>query len=125
MLAQIERELESGRKTSHWMWFVFPQLAGLGRSNMAERFALHSLEEARAYAAHETLGSRLRRHTALVTSQDTSLFEIFGTPDDLKFHSSMSLFHLAVPEDAVFRDALSHFRLSPDPRTAALLRRSS
>ncbi|MBU0736917.1 MAG: DUF1810 domain-containing protein [Alphaproteobacteria bacterium] len=110
--AQALRELQGGLKRSHWMWFIFPQLEGLGRSPTAQRFALRSLDEARAYLAHAILGERLRTVTrALLAHQDRSLLEIFGQPDDMKFRSSMTLFAAAAdPEDtAIFREALDVF----------------
>jgi uncharacterized protein (DUF1810 family) len=86
-------ELRAGRKRSHWMWFVFPQIAGLGQSEMARRYAISSLAEAKTYREHPVLGARLRDCTALVNQVDgRSIDEIFGYPDDLKFHSSMTLF---------------------------------
>ena len=88
-------ELRAGQKQSHWMWFIFPQIQGLGRSSVAERFAISSLAEAKAYGHHEILGPRLRECTRLVNLVERhSAGEIFGYPDDLKFHSSMSLFCL-------------------------------
>lgn len=110
--AQALRELQGGLKRSHWMWFIFPQLAGLGRSPTAQRFALRSLDEARAYLAHPILGERLRTVTrAVLAHQDRSLLEIFGQPDDMKFRSSMTLFAAAAdPDDAaIFREALDVF----------------
>jgi uncharacterized protein (DUF1810 family) len=90
---QVCEELRGGEKRSHWMWFIFPQIRGLGRSPMAERFAICSLEGARAYLEHEVLGERLRECTGLVNAVGgRSANEIFGEPDDLKFHSSMTLF---------------------------------
>lgn len=106
----VRAELARGRKTSHWMWFVFPQLAGLGHSAMAERYAIASLEEARAYGAHPVLGARLRETTMLVLAvEGRTAHEIFGAPDDLKFHSCMSLFARAVPDERGFRAALDKF----------------
>jgi uncharacterized protein (DUF1810 family) len=92
--ARVAAELRAGRKVSHWMWFIFPQRAGLGRSAMSERYAIGSLDEARAYLAHPVLGPRLRECTALVNAAlaTRSLSEIFGYPDDLKFRSCMELF---------------------------------
>ncbi|KPF60146.1 DUF1810 domain-containing protein [Rhizobium sp. AAP116] len=110
--AQALRELQGGLKRSHWMWFIFPQLAGLGRSPIAQRFALRSLHEARAYLAHPILGERLRTVTrAVLAHPDRSLLEIFGQPDDMKFRSSMTLFAAAAdPDDAaIFREALDVF----------------
>ncbi|HEY8950385.1 MAG TPA: DUF1810 domain-containing protein [Rhizomicrobium sp.] len=108
----VTGELRAGRKQSHWMWFVFPQIAGLGRSDMAQRYAISSLDEARAYLAHTVLGLRLRECTALVLEvKGKSADDIFGYPDNLKFQSSMTLFCHAAPEDTenVFRDALERF----------------
>ena len=108
--SQVAAELQAGRKQSHWMWFVFPQLAGLGHSPMAQLYAIGSLEEARAYLAHPLLGARLRQATAWVLAVDgKSAHEIFGTPDDLKFRSSMTLFAAAAPEETLFRTALDRY----------------
>jgi uncharacterized protein (DUF1810 family) len=86
-------ELRAGRKRSHWMWFVFPQIHGLGSSPMAVRYAISSLDEARAYLEHVVLGSRLRGSVGIVVGvQGKTVGEIFGSPDDIKFHSSMTLF---------------------------------
>lgn len=123
--AQALRELQGGLKRSHWMWFIFPQLEGLGRSPTAQRFALRSLHEARAYLAHPILGERLRTVTrAVLAHPDRSLLEIFGQPDDMKFRSSMTLFAAAAdPEDAaIFREALDVFcGGEPDPVTVQRL----
>jgi uncharacterized protein (DUF1810 family) len=104
-------ELRAGRKRSHWMWFVFPQIEGLGRSPVSRRYALRSLEEARAYLGHPVLGPRLTECTEAVLSHAGARTAqgIFGSPDDLKFHSSMTLFHRAAPEEALFRQALEAF----------------
>jgi uncharacterized protein (DUF1810 family) len=117
--AQVCEELRQGEKRSHWMWFVFPQIRGLGRSPMAERFAIGSLAEARAYLKHEILGARLRECTRLVNAvEGKSASEIFGFPDDLKFHSSMTLFARAGDGEAVFREALAkYFGGEMDPGT--------
>lgn len=109
---RVKAELQSGRKQSHWMWFVFPQIAGLGSSDMAKRYAISSLDEARAYLAHPVLGMRLREGTALVLETNgKSAEDIFGYPDNLKFHSSMTLFARAAREDTEteFRNALDRF----------------
>jgi len=99
VFAQVCAELAAGRKESHWMWFVFPQLRGLGSSPMAQRYAIDSLEEARAYLAHPLLGERLRSCTQLVNRiQGRSAQAIFGYPDDLKFRSCMTLFARAAEE---------------------------
>ena len=106
----VKRELRSGRKRSHWMWFVFPQIAGLGRSETAKRYAIEDLEEAEAYLAHPLLGSRLRECTGLVVDIDgRTANEIFGSPDDLKFQSSMTLFEAAADDTSVFGDALDQY----------------
>ena len=120
----VVEELSQGQKRSHWMWFIFPQLLGLGRSEMARRFAIESLEQARDYAADPALGRRLRQCTQIVTQvQGRRVSEIFGFPDDLKFHSSMTLFALAVPEDPVFKSALEkYFGGEKDQKTIELLR---
>ena len=112
-------ELRAGRKRSHWMWFVFPQIAGLGHSEMARRYAIGSLDEAKAYLSHPVLGSRLRECTRLVNAvQERSLEEIFGSPDDLKFRSSMTLFARAAGDGGVFEAALEkYFRGQPDGET--------
>ena len=121
--ARARAELSTGRKTSHWMWFVFPQLSGLGRSPMAERYAISSLDEAKAYLAHAVLGARLEECAALVNAvEGKSLQEIFGSPDDLKFRSSMTLFAHAAPPASVFREALDKYcGGEEDPLTLALL----
>jgi uncharacterized protein (DUF1810 family) len=110
VLAQVRQELAAGRKRSHWMWFVFPQLAGLGYSAMARQYAISSMAEARAYLEHPVLGSRLIGLTKLVNQVNgRSIHEIFGSPDDLKFHSSMTLFTQARPDEPVFREALDKY----------------
>jgi uncharacterized protein (DUF1810 family) len=118
-------ELLGGRKLTHWMWFVFPQLRGLGRSPTAQRFGIASLDEARAYLAHAVLGARLRECTrAVLECGEGSLEDIFGTPDDAKFRSSMTLFSLAAEgSEHLFDEALD--RLCDgrrDERTLELLR---
>ena len=119
LIAQVRTELRAGKKSSHWMWFVFPQIAGLGRSEMAQRFAIASLDEARAYLAHHILGPRLKECTSLVLAvEGRSIAEIFGTPDDLKFHSSMTLFARAAPQEPIFKAALQkYFGGKEDPLT--------
>ena len=111
---QARAELAAGEKRSHWMWFIFPQIQGLGSSPIARRFAIASLAEAAAYLDHPVLGSRLRECASLVIAiQGRSLAEIFGFPDDLKFHSSMTLFAQAAvgfgPENGVFAEALAKY----------------
>ncbi len=119
---RVLAELRAGRKTSHWMWFVFPQIAGLGSSPMAQKFAIASLEEARAYLAHDVLGSRLLECTRLVLeAHGRPISEILGYPDDLKFRSCMTLFAQASPLPAPFDDALrKFFNGQPDPKTLEL-----
>lgn len=116
-------ELSAGCKRSHWMWFIFPQLAGLGRSDMARRYALSGLGEARSYLAHGVLGARLFECCALVAAiPNRSAAAIFGTPDDLKFRSSMTLFSLAAPNQTIFSDCLQkYFAGEPDAATLAIL----
>lgn len=109
-IERVRAELRAGRKTSHWMWFVFPQIQGLGHSPMAQRFAIASLAEAEAYLRHPLLGPRLRECTALVNAvAGRSIEEIFGYPDHLKFHSSMTLFAHATGDNQVFVDALDKY----------------
>lgn len=120
-------ELKAGRKRSHWMWFVFPQLRGLGSSHAAHVYGIGSLEEARAYLAHPELGPRLAQATeAALTSGEGSLWRLFGTPDDLKFCSSMTLFARAAGDESVYRRALGHFcGGQEDGRTLELLAKSA
>ena len=125
---QALAELTAGHKASHWMWFVFPQLAGLGRSDMAHYYGLSGLDAARAYAAHPLLGARLRACTAAVlahgpgSAAPRGVTEIFGHPDDRKFCSSMTLFARAAPEEALFAAALDGFcGGEPDAASLALL----
>lgn len=118
--AQVMSELAAGKKKTHWMWFIFPQLEGLGSSPMAQRFAISGIAEAKAYLAHPVLGDRLRDCTALVNAiSGRSVEDIFGYPDDLKFHSSVTLFAQAShPENKVFNQALSkYFNGLPDKAT--------
>jgi uncharacterized protein (DUF1810 family) len=125
---QALQELRAGQKQSHWMWFIFPQINGLGHSDMARHYALANLEEARAFAGHAVLGARLRECTNAVllhapdAAAPRSLRSIFGTPDDLKFISSMTLFARAVPEEPLFKQALAAFNGGQeDQRTLGLL----
>jgi uncharacterized protein (DUF1810 family) len=107
---QALAELRDGEKRTHWMWFVFPQLAGLGRSGMAQRFAISGLAEARAYAAHPTLGRRLVESARALTGLDTAdPVAVFGPVDAQKLRSSMTLFAVAVPDEPVFRQVLDHY----------------
>ena len=116
-------ELRAGHKTSHWMWFIFPQIAGLGSSPTARFFAIASLAEAVAYLQHPVLGPRLRECTNLVNGiEGRSAFDIFGSPDDLKFRSSMTLFNEAASDIVVFQQALDqYFAGEPDRRTLEIL----
>ncbi len=116
-------ELKAGRKRSHWMWFVFPQVAGLGFSPMAQAYAISGLEEARAYLAHPLLGARLLACTVAVNAlEGRSAHDIFGSPDDLKFRSSMTLFARAAPDEPAFRGALAkYYGGQEDPQTVARL----
>lgn len=122
VIVRVRQELRAGRKRSHWMWFVFPQIAGLGRSETAQCYAMASLAEARAYAAHAVLGPRLVACTELVLAVEGRTAEdIFGRPDCLKFRSSMTLFARATG-DAVFRRALDkYFGGEEDPATVERL----
>jgi uncharacterized protein (DUF1810 family) len=107
---KVIAELEAGRKTSHWMWFVFPQIAGLGHSAMAQKYAISSADEAAAYLAHPVLGPRLRECSALVAAiDDKDIGEIFDAPDDRKFHSSMTLFAEVAPDEAVFTECINKY----------------
>ncbi len=107
---QVISELRQGRKRGHWMWFIFPQISGLGRSPMAARFAISSRQEAEAYLNHPILGPRLRECTRLLTLvEGRTIQEILGYPDDLKFRSSMTLFARVTPDDRIFQDALDKF----------------
>jgi len=116
-------ELRAGRKRTHWMWFVFPQLAGLGFSATAQHYAIADLAEARAYLADPLLGQRLRRCTeALLAHEGLGAREIFGSPDDLKLRSSMTLFVRVAERDSVFGRVLErYYGGAEDPRTLELL----
>ena len=120
---RVLRELAAGRKESHWMWFVFPQIAGLGHSPMAQRFAIASLAEAKAYDRHDLLGARLAQCTDLVNRiEGRSIVSILGRPDDLKFRSSMTLFARAAADTGRYLAALDkYFQGKPDPATIARL----
>jgi uncharacterized protein (DUF1810 family) len=110
VIEQVRLELRSGRKASHWMWFVFPQIKGLGHSAMAQRFAISIREEAEAYSAHPVLGPRLVECTGLVNAvEGRSIGQIFGSPDDLKFHSSMTLFANVCKDNGPFVTATKKY----------------
>jgi uncharacterized protein (DUF1810 family) len=115
----VVAELKAGRKASHWMWFIFPQVAGLGHSAMARQYAIGSADEAAAYLAHPLLGARLRECSAIVAAIDgKDIGDIFDPPDDLKFHSSMTLFAEVAPDEAVFQDNINkYFDGVPDQAT--------
>ena len=123
VIARVLAELRAGRKTSHWMWFVFPQIAGLGFSAMSQRFAITSMNEARAFLAHPVLGPRLRDCVAvLLRLNDRSAHQIFGSPDDAKLRSCLTLFAEASPEEDIFARALAkYYGEQPDPDTLARL----
>src|SRR5215213_11004670 len=107
---QALAELRAGEKRTHWMWFVFPQLTGLGRSGMAQRFAISGLEEARAYVGHPTLGRRLVEAGRALTDLDVAdPVAVFGSVDAQKLRSSMTLFAIAAPDEPVFREVLDHY----------------
>ena len=122
-MAAVRAELAAGRKCTHWMWFVFPQLRGLGRSPMARHFGLRSLDDARAYLAHPVLGPRLRECVELVLGvQGRTAHAIFGSPDDLKLRSCLTLFREVDGEQGVFARALARFFADgPDPSTVRQL----
>lgn len=119
VMDQVLAELKAGQKASHWMWFVFPQLQSLGRSQTAMFYGLSDVDEARRYLAHPVLRARLLDCTRTVLAHcDKTAHQIFGSPDDVKFRSCMTLFMLAAPEVDVFRQALDAFYSGvPDPHT--------
>jgi uncharacterized protein (DUF1810 family) len=120
---QVKEELARGAKASHWMWFVFPQLKGLGRSTLAQHYGIASPEEAQAYWRHPVLGPRLKECTELVLAVvGKTALQIFGSPDDLKFCSSMTLFERVVPQEPLFGRAIDkYFDGKRDARTVALM----
>jgi len=119
----VSEELAAGEKTSHWMWFIFPQLKALGRSPIAKHFGIESRDEALAYWKHPVLGPRLKACTKLVlVVGDKSIHDVFGSPDDLKFRSCMTLFAQVAPNEPVFSQALERFfGGAPDETTLASL----
>lgn len=119
----VVQELRRGRKTGHWMWFVFPQIAGLGFSETSRYYAVGSLDEARAYLADPVLGARLRECASLLLgTQSQSADQVFGLTDAKKLRSSMTLFHRAAPDEPVFRQVLERYYDGiPDEATDALL----
>jgi uncharacterized protein (DUF1810 family) len=116
---QVRDELQAGQKESHWMWFIFPQIKGLGSSPTAQKYAIEGIDEARAYLSHPLLGFRLRECTQLLNAVNgRTIEEIFGYPDHLKFHSSMTLFAQAQPNDKLFAATLAkYFHGKLDRRT--------
>jgi uncharacterized protein (DUF1810 family) len=124
VLDDVLAELRAGRKRSHWMWFVFPQLAALGSSPTAKRYGLRSLAEARAYLAHPALGERLRHCCGLLLQlEGVSALQVFGHPDDFKLRSCITLFQLAAPHEAVFHQCLErYYGGQPDGMTVDLCR---
>jgi uncharacterized protein (DUF1810 family) len=120
---RVRRELLAGQKDSHWMWFVFPQIAGLGQSAMSIRFGIASLDEAKAYLAHPVLGPRLRECARLALGvEGRTAREIFGPIDEMKFRSSMTLFARAAPDEDVFQRCVDrYFAGRPDAATLARL----
>ena len=120
---EVCRELKAGRKQSHWMWFIFPQIAGLGQSPISVRFAIASLDEAKAYLAHPILGARLRECARLILDvEGRTAREIFGSIDEMKLRSSMTLFAHAAPDGDLFQRCLGkYFAGSPDPASSARL----
>ncbi len=122
--ARAVQELRSGRKRSHWMWFVFPQFDGLGSSATTRHFAIKSIAEARAYLRHPILGARIAECTTIANHiEGRTARQVFGAPDDLKFRSSMTLFELVSPPPSVFASALEkYFAGVGDSRTLELVR---
>jgi uncharacterized protein (DUF1810 family) len=120
---QVLAELRAGRKHSHWMWYIFPQLDGLGRSAMARQYAISSLPEAKAYLGHPLLGPRLRECARLVTeTEGRSIGDILGYPDCLKFHSCMTLFlHASDYDEIFFAPLCKYFNSEPDKSTISRL----
>lgn len=120
---RVVAELRHGEKRSHWMWFIFPQIKGLGFSATSQRFAIQSPEQAGRYVDHPLLGQRLRKCTQLVLkAEGRTASDIFGHPDDLKFHSSMTLFALAASEEPLFKAALEkYFAKGQDLKTLQIL----
>jgi uncharacterized protein (DUF1810 family) len=107
---RVLAELKAGRKQSHWMWFIFPQVAGLSGSYRGQLYAIQSLQEAREYLAHPVLGARLRECCAAVMAvEGNTSHDIFGSPDDVKFRSSLTLFAQAAPDERLFRDLLEKY----------------
>ena len=120
--ARALAELQAGRKRSHWIWYILPQIHGLGRSSMSQRYAIQSRAEAEAYLAHPLLGPRLKACVAAILAhRDQSARRILGSPDDLKFRSCLTLFAAVAPDEPLFAEALAAFYEGPDPETLARL----
>ncbi len=122
--ASVIKELKAGKKRTHWMWFIFPQVEGLGQSSISRHYAIKSRQEAIAYLIEPLLGKRLIEcATALLQIEGRSAKEIFGYPDDLKLHSSMTLFNIVAPEQPVFGQVLQkYFNNNKDARTVEILK---
>ncbi|MFD1258822.1 DUF1810 domain-containing protein [Mucilaginibacter terrae] len=116
-------EIKNGKKRTHWMWYVFPQIQGLGNSEFARLYAIHNMEEAEAYLNHPVLGSRLKEiSTALLQLQSNDANEIFGSPDDMKLQSCMTLFAMVADTNPVFQQVLNKFyNNAKDPKTLELI----
>jgi len=122
LIDAVRVELANGRKRSHWMWFIFPQFAGLGYSALSQKYEIVSIAEARAYLAHPVLGERLRECAEMVLQvEGRSAYEIFGSPDDMKFRSSLTLFATASGEEVFLRSLEKYFDGEPDQTTLRLL----
>ncbi|WP_350560949.1 DUF1810 domain-containing protein [Psychrobacter sp. CAL346-MNA-CIBAN-0220] len=121
----VIKELTQGKKRTHWIWFIFPQIEGLGHSVMARRFALQSLAQAQEYLQHDVLGLRLLECAELLLQHaDKSALDIFGTPDNLKLHSSLTLFALAANKGSIFEQLLQQFFVGKyDTKTMSILER--
>ncbi len=125
--SRVVSELKNGYKQSHWMWFIFPQIEGLGKSQTSRRYSIKSMEEAKAYFHHPILGTRLVEcSTILLGIAKNSATEIFGYPDDVKLQSCMTLFAVAAPEEPVFgKVLLKYFKNTKDQHTLDIIRKLS
>lgn len=122
---RVINELTAGKKKSHWMWYTFPQMRGLGSSAMSEKYGIGSYDEALAYICHPILGPRLAQMTALILDHRfESLLHILGSPDNMKFHSSMTLFAAVTGHESIYARALFTFCNGPDPKTLEFLSKS-
>jgi Uncharacterized conserved protein len=123
--AQVLKELRNAKKTTHWMWFIFPQIEGLGHSSTAKYYSIKSIEEAKEYLGHPVLGQRLKEcSNILLQLQNKTADEIFGYPDNLKLRSCMTLFNFVAPEQKVFADVLKkYFGGKPDEQTISILQK--